>query len=205
MAVLAARASIGCMVTPPKLLREFCSGHSRRCEDVRCWLLWRFAYAGPRRARRHHHGAGIRKPSQKATKQGRTVRAAAEAVTARHWIRKLAIKKGACANIQPKCNRNKPTNSTRVSTEPQPRRTLLQPAHTVSSTLATELLSHAELRSHANRRRYYCVSRWSKGRSRVSWRRGSRPPPCPGREEKLRVRRSDQIRPQILGQFRRLP
>jgi hypothetical protein len=27
------------MVTPPKLPREFCCGRSRRCEDLRCWLL----------------------------------------------------------------------------------------------------------------------------------------------------------------------
>ena len=38
MVVPTGRASIGCMVTPSKLLGEFCSGHSRRCEDVRCWL-----------------------------------------------------------------------------------------------------------------------------------------------------------------------
>ena len=31
----------------------------------RGFLLWRFAYAGPRCPPRHHHGAGIRKPSQK--------------------------------------------------------------------------------------------------------------------------------------------
>lgn len=31
----------------------------------RGFLLWRFAYAGPRCSPRHHHGAGIRKPSQK--------------------------------------------------------------------------------------------------------------------------------------------
>src|ERR1700676_4652793 len=31
----------------------------------RGFLLWRFAYAGPRCAPRHLHGAGIRKPSQK--------------------------------------------------------------------------------------------------------------------------------------------
>src|ERR1700692_4742135 len=30
----------------------------------RGFLPWRFAYAGPQRAPRHHHGAGIRKPSQ---------------------------------------------------------------------------------------------------------------------------------------------
>ena len=30
----------------------------------RGFLLWRFAYAGPRCPPRHHHGAGIRKPSQ---------------------------------------------------------------------------------------------------------------------------------------------
>ena len=29
----------------------------------RGFLLWRFAYAGPRCSPRHHHGAGIRKPS----------------------------------------------------------------------------------------------------------------------------------------------
>src|SRR6202051_4301264 len=33
----------------------------------RGFLPWRFAYAGPQCAPRHHHGAGIRKPSQKAT------------------------------------------------------------------------------------------------------------------------------------------
>ena len=33
----------------------------------RGFLLWRFAYAGPRCSPRHHHGAGIRKPSQKRT------------------------------------------------------------------------------------------------------------------------------------------
>ena len=38
MAVSAEHASIGCMVTPSKLLREICSGRSRRCEDLRCWL-----------------------------------------------------------------------------------------------------------------------------------------------------------------------
>src|ERR1700738_548250 len=35
MTVPAGLASIGGMVTPPKLLREFCSGRSRRCDDVR--------------------------------------------------------------------------------------------------------------------------------------------------------------------------
>ena len=33
----------------------------------RGFLPWRFAYAGPRRVPRHHHGAGIRKPSQEQT------------------------------------------------------------------------------------------------------------------------------------------
>ena len=33
----------------------------------RGFLPWRFAYAGPRRAPRHLHGAAIRKPSQKQT------------------------------------------------------------------------------------------------------------------------------------------
>jgi len=35
MTVPAGLASIGRMVTPPKLLREFCSGCSHRCDDVR--------------------------------------------------------------------------------------------------------------------------------------------------------------------------
>src|SRR5260370_38923940 len=33
----------------------------------RGFLLWRFAYAGPTCPPRHHHGAAIRKPSQKLT------------------------------------------------------------------------------------------------------------------------------------------
>ena len=33
----------------------------------RGFLPWRFAYAGPRRAPRRHHGAAIRKPSQQRT------------------------------------------------------------------------------------------------------------------------------------------
>jgi hypothetical protein len=36
----------------------------------RGFLLWRFAYAGPRCAPPHLHGAGIRKPSQKRTQAG---------------------------------------------------------------------------------------------------------------------------------------
>jgi hypothetical protein len=39
----------------------------------RGFLLWRFAYAGPRCAPRHLHGAGIRKPSQK-RRLGRRIR-----------------------------------------------------------------------------------------------------------------------------------
>jgi len=35
----------------------------------RGFLLWRFAYAGPRCPPSHHHGAGIRKPSHQRTSQ----------------------------------------------------------------------------------------------------------------------------------------
>jgi hypothetical protein len=37
------------------------------CPTSRGFLPWRFAYAGPRCAPRHLHGAGIRKPSHKQT------------------------------------------------------------------------------------------------------------------------------------------
>ena len=37
---------------------------ARHRHTSRGFLLWSFAYAGPRCPPRHHHGAGIRKPSQ---------------------------------------------------------------------------------------------------------------------------------------------
>jgi hypothetical protein len=40
---------------------------ARHRHTSRGFLLWSFAYAGPRCPPRHHHGAGIRKPSQKRT------------------------------------------------------------------------------------------------------------------------------------------
>src|SRR5450631_4896681 len=39
---------------------------ARPLHTSRGFLPWRFAYAGPRCPPRHPHGAGIRKPSQKA-------------------------------------------------------------------------------------------------------------------------------------------
>jgi hypothetical protein len=44
MAISAERASIGCIVPPSKLLREFCSCHSRCCEASAISELVSFTY-----------------------------------------------------------------------------------------------------------------------------------------------------------------
>jgi hypothetical protein len=78
MTVPAGLASIGGMVTPHKLLREFCSGRSHRCDDVRCSRtlckspLWRVGSSGlfveprseapPKRSLRNFDAAQCKEP-----------------------------------------------------------------------------------------------------------------------------------------------
>ena len=78
MTVSAGLASIGGMVTPHKLLREFCSGRSHRCDDVRCSRtlckspLWRVGSSGlfveprseapPKRSLRNFDAAQCKEP-----------------------------------------------------------------------------------------------------------------------------------------------
>src|SRR6478672_11952123 len=59
MTVPGGLASIGAMVTPPKLLREFCSGRSHRCDDVRFSRTFRGVRCGGLEAVRGGHGVGI--------------------------------------------------------------------------------------------------------------------------------------------------
>src|SRR5882724_7543082 len=59
---------------------------ARSLHTSRGFLPWRFAYAGPRCAPRHLHGAGIRKPSHDLHTSGRSL-TTHQAKTARDMVR----------------------------------------------------------------------------------------------------------------------
>jgi hypothetical protein len=76
-------------------------------------LHWRFAYAGPRCARHHHHGAGIRKPSQSLPKHVVRVTSAFHPNSDHVWDASARSKSAISGLLQ--CSRSYPIQPTSVA------------------------------------------------------------------------------------------